>query len=92
MSNIILIKLISNLFYIYNLLIFARIMSSWFEFNRNNSLYKYLYYLTEPVLGQFRDLLRSFGFLSSGIDFSPMIAIITLNYLKFFIIRILLNL
>ena len=48
--------------------------------------------LTEPVLGQFRDLLRSFGLLSSGIDFSPMIAIITLNYLKFFIIRILLNL
>ena len=90
MSNIILIKLISNLFYIYNLLIFGRIMSSWFNVSTSSQLYRYLYLLTEPVLGPFRNLFRSFGLLGSGIDFSPMVAIFALNYIRNFIVRALL--
>ncbi len=90
MSNIMLIKLISNLFYIYNLLIVGRIMSSWFNMNKRSQLYKYIYMLTEPVLGPFRNLFDSFGLLGSGIDFSPMVAIFALNYIRNFIISILL--
>lgn len=90
MPNIILIKLISNLFYIYNLLIFGRIMSSWFDFNRSSPLYRYLYLFTEPILVPFRNLFHSLGLLGTGIDFSPMFAILTLNYLRNIIIRALL--
>ena len=90
MSNIVLVKLVSNLFYFYNLLIFARIMSSWFNLDRRGQFYRYLYILTEPVLSPFRDLFRSFGLMGPGIDFSPMLAIFALNYLRNFIIRILL--
>ena len=90
MSNIILIKLISNLFYIYNLLIIGRIMSSWLNVNKRSPLYRYIYLLTEPVLGPFRNLFYSFGLLGSGIDFSPMVAIFALNYIRNFIISILL--
>ena len=90
MSNIILIKLISNLFYIYNLLILCRIMSSWFNVSRSGQLYRYLYLFTEPVLGPFRNLFNSMGLLGSGIDFSPMVAIFALNYIRNFIIKVLL--
>ena len=90
MSNIILIKLISNIFYFYNLLIVGRIMTSWFNMNKSSQLYRYLYVLPEPVLGPFRKLFNSFGLLGSGIDFSPMVAIFALNYIRNFIIKILL--
>ena len=90
MHNDVIIKLISNLFQIYNLLIFARIMSSWFGVKRDSQLYRVLYMITEPVLGLFRNLFNSFGLLGSGIDFSPMVAIFALNYIRNFIIRILL--
>ena len=89
MHNDVIIKLISNLFQIYNLLIFARIMSSWFGVKRDSQLYRVLYMITEPVLGLFRNLFHSFGLLGSGIDFSPMVAIFALNYIRNFIIRIL---
>jgi uncharacterized protein YggT (Ycf19 family) len=64
-------------------------MSSWFNINRSSQLYRYLYLFTEPILGPFRTLLNSFGLLGSGIDFSPMVAIFALNYIRNFIIRIL---
>ena len=57
-------------------------MSSWFNVNKRSPLYKYIYLLTEPVLGPFRNLFDSFGLLGSGIDFSPMVAIFALNYMR----------
>jgi len=84
------IKLISTLFQIYNLLLFARILSSWFPVNRSNQLYRLLYQLTEPVLGPFRDIFHRFGLLSSGIDFSPIAALLVLNAVENMIIRFLL--
>ena len=91
MDNYPLIKLISSLFQIYNILIFARIMSSWFRMNQYGQIYGLIYKATEPVLGPFRNLFNSLGLLGSGIDFSPMAAIFALNYIQRFIIRALLN-
>ena len=65
-------------------------MSSWFNVSTSSQLYRYLYLITEPVLGQFRNLFRSFGLLGSGIDFSPMVAVFALNYIRNFIISALL--
>ena len=45
-----------------------------------------MYLFTEPVLSPFRNLFNSFGLLGSGIDFSPMVAIFALNYIRNFII------
>ena len=90
MKNFMLIELINNLFYLYNLLIFARIISSWFDLNMNNQLYNYLHLITEPVLGSFRNIFNSLGLMGAGIDFSPMAAIFALNFIKNFIIRLLL--
>ena len=90
MSNYFIIKLISNIFYVYNLLIFARIISSWFPINRSNQLYRLLYMATEPVLTPFRDIFHRFGLMRTGIDFSPIAAFLILNLIRNFIIRILL--
>lgn len=89
MSDYSTIKLISTIFQIYNLLLFARILSSWFPVNRANQLYRLLYQLTEPILGPFRDVFHRFGLLSSGIDFSPIAALFVLNAIENMIIRLL---
>ena len=89
MSDYSTIKLISTIFQIYNLLLFARILSSWFPVNRTNQLYRFLYQLTEPILGPFRDVFHRFGLLSSGIDFSPIAALFVLNAIENMIIRLL---
>ena len=90
MSDYTTIKLIRTIFQIYNLLLFARILSSWFSINRSNQLYRLLYQLTEPILGPFRDIFHRFGLLSSGIDFSPIAALLILNAIENMIIRFLL--
>lgn len=90
MSDYSTIKLISTIFQIYNLLLFARILSSWFPVNRSNQLYRLLYQLTEPILGPFRDVFHRFGLLSSGIDFSPIAALLVLNSIESMIVRLLL--
>ena len=88
MSNYFIIKLISNIFYVYNLLIFARIISSWFSIDRNSELYRILYLLTEPVLGPFREFFYRYGLMGAGLDFSPIAAIFVLNLIKNFLIRL----
>ena len=90
MSNYAIINLISTLFQIYNLLLFARIISSWFPINRSNQLYRLLYMATEPVLTPFRDIFHRFGLMKTGIDFSPIAAFLVLNLIRNFIISILL--
>ena len=90
MSNDALIKFISTSFQIYNLLLFARIISSWFPINRSNQLYRLLYMATEPVLTPFRDIFHRFGLMKTGIDFSPIAAFLVLNLIRNLIIRILL--
>ena len=90
MSDYSTIKLISTIFQIYNLLLFARILSSWFPVNRRNQLHRLLYQLTEPVLAPFRDIFHRFGLLRSGVDFSPIAALLVLNAIENMIIRLLL--
>ncbi len=46
--------------------------------------------VTEPVLSPFRDIFHRFGLMKTGIDFSPIVAIFVLNYIRNLIIRILL--
>jgi YggT family protein len=90
MSNDDIIKLISTLFQIYNLLLFARIISSWFPIDRASQLYRLLYMATEPVLTPFRDIFHRFGLMKTGLDLSPIAAFFVLNLIRNLIIRMLL--
>lgn len=66
------IRLIS----IYNILIFARVISSWIIQDPANPIYRFLFGITEPVLGPLRQIIPAMG-----IDLSPIIA--------YFLLRIL---
>lgn len=61
-------------------LILVRCLLSWFPINRNNIIIRFIYNLTEPILGPIRNLLNNSplggGFM---IDFSPIVAYIVID-------------
>jgi YggT family protein len=62
---------------IYAFMIIVRVIMSWFISNPSNAIYRFLIQMTEPFLGRIRRLLPR-----SGLDFSPLIAIILLEILS----------
>lgn len=62
----------------YEIIIFARAIVSWFSPNPNSAVYRFLVEITEPVLGPIRKLLPQ----SSSVDFSPLIALLLIHFVK----------
>lgn len=62
-------------------LIFARIVISWVARGRSNQLIDLVYQLTEPILAPFRNLQQKLG-INIMLDFSPLMAYLTLGFLK----------
>ncbi|HOK41810.1 MAG TPA: YggT family protein [bacterium] len=73
-----LINLILKLIDIYSFLLFIRVLLSWFPIDPYNPLYQFLYNITEPILKPLRTIIR-FG--AVGIDFSPIIAMLIIQYI-----------
>ena len=76
-------------FAIFNFLILARCILSWLPFGFNNSIVRFVYEMTEPVMKPFRRLL---GNAFVGIDFSPVLAIFALEFVRRLVLNILLAL
>jgi YggT family protein len=70
----------------YIWVIIARALLSWVSPDPYNPIVKFLYRVTEPVLRPVRERLGSF---QVGIDFSPMIVILVLYFLKEFLVPML---
>ena len=68
---------LANLIDIYIIIIVVRAIISWFPINRYNPFIIALYNITEPVLKPIRRLIPI-----SGIDFSPLIVILILEFIK----------
>ena len=68
------IKLMNSLLDLYSFLILVRALISWFSPNPYNKFYIILIKLTEPVLAPLRRIIPM-----SGIDFSPIIAILLID-------------
>jgi len=66
---------------VVNFLIIARALFSWFSRNYSSPIYNILYQLTEPILAPFRLLQEKIG-IRGMIDFSPILAILSLDILK----------
>lgn len=72
------LSLLAALCRVYSLCVIARAVFSWLPpKSRQNALYDFLFSLTEPVLSPVRRLLPR----SAGIDFSPLLVIIALQFL-----------
>jgi YggT family protein len=75
------VNLLSNLIELYTLLIFVRIILSWFPMNPGGALANVtnvLFRLTEPVLGPVRRVIPSLG----PFDISPIVVVFLLNILS----------
>jgi len=76
-------------FTVYIWIIIIRALISWVSPNPYNPIVRFLYRATEPVLGRVRRWLPIGGM---GIDFSPLIVILVIYFLRIFLVRILIQL
>ena len=81
--------LISNIIHIFTRIFFfaliLRIILSWINISPYNPISRITYQITEPLLGKIRQYVKPFGMF----DFSPMIAIVSLQILEIIANRIL---
>ncbi len=73
--------ILSAAFTIYTLLILANVISSWFPTAQNWPVMRFVHWATDPYLGLFRKIIPPIAM----IDFSPMIALIALQFLEQFL-------
>jgi len=71
---------------IANWLIIIRALISWVNPDPYNAIVRFLYKVTEPMLAPFR---RFFPAYMSGIDLSPIFALLVIWFLKLFLVRTL---
>jgi len=72
---------------IYFWIIVVRALLSWVNPDPYNPIVRFLYQVTEPVLGRIRSVLPYIG----GIDISPLIAILIIIFFQRFVITTLLD-
>ena len=67
----------------YTWIIIGRVIISWVNADPYNPIVRFLYEVTEPLLGRIRRVLPlSMG----GIDFSPMVLIVAIMFLQSFLV------
>ena len=67
-------------------MIIIRALLSWVNPDPYNGIVRFLYGATEPMLAPFRRILPAY---SIGIDFSPIFALLTVWFIKLFLVRTL---
>jgi YggT family protein len=73
---------------LYMWVIIAAALISWVNPDPHNPIVKFLHAVTEPVLRPIRQVLA----IRMGIDISPIIAILCIMFLKYFIVQSMLDL
>lgn len=63
-------------------MIFARAILSWFIRDQRNPIVQILSLLTEPILGPIRKLMFKLKIGGSMLDFSPIVAMLLLQWLS----------
>ena len=66
---------LGTLINLIEILIVVRILMSFLSIDPNNSIVRFIYELTEPVLDPARKLIAKLGINTGMFDFSPLIAI-----------------
>ena len=75
--------------YLYMWIIIARAIISWVNPDPYNPIVRFLYSVTEPVLYNIR---RRLPVYFGGLDFSPIIVIIVIIFLRTFLVQSLIQL
>lgn len=74
--------------YIYMWVIIARALLSWVNPDPYNPIVRFLYNITEPVLGYLR---RRLPLVLGGIDLSPVAVLVVIYILRIFLVQTLLD-
>ncbi|NGX57208.1 MAG: hypothetical protein K940chlam3_00092 [Chlamydiae bacterium] len=87
---ILLIEAIDKLFLIYMIMIFVRILGSWFPEFQGHTVMRFISHYTDPYLNIFKRIIPPLGMF----DLSPIVAIFALqiieSVIKSLLIRIIL--
>jgi YggT family protein len=70
--------MISYILRFYELLILMNVIFSWINVSNYNPIVKFIYKVTEPVLAPIRHVMLPVA----GLDFSPLIVILILEFLQ----------
>ena len=81
-------KILDIVLTLYMWLIIARALISWVNADPYNQIVIFLYKATEPVL---RLVRRIIPFRNVGIDLSPMIVILAIIFLQYFLVETLIQ-
>lgn len=71
---------------IMNWLIIIRALLSWVNPDPYNTVVRFLYKVTDPLLAPFRRIVPAYAM---GIDFSPIFALLTIWFLQLFLVKTL---
>jgi len=74
---------------VYMWIIIGRAVVSWVNADPYNPIVRFLYSVTEPVLSEIR---RRVPVFYSGVDFSPILVILAIVFLRTFVVQTLLQL
>lgn len=90
--NLFLIRVVDVAFEVYLWLIIIRVILSWFPvrtYGVVSRIVDFIYDVTEPFLAFFRKYIPAIPLGGVGLDISPIVAIIVLNFLRRIIISLL---
>jgi YggT family protein len=76
-------NLLTTLLDLYMLVMLARVLLSWVSLDPRHPMTHWIRRVTEPVLGPIRSVIGVWG----GLDFSPIVAILILSFLRRLIAR-----
>ena len=75
---------ISRLLQLYIVVIFVRVILSWFPISPDSpmaSVYRFVYAITEPVLGPIRRMMPGIGVGGMGLDLSPIVVLLLIQFI-----------
>jgi YggT family protein len=78
-------QLLCTVLQIYVIVVFARIIMSWFPISPGSAMapiFSFLYAVTEPVLGPIRRMLPPLNLGGMGLDLSPIIVLVLITVLQ----------
>lgn len=75
------VEVIDNLFLVYMLMLFARILGSWFPEYQGHKFFQFIAYYTDPYLNLFRRFIPPIGMM----DISPIVAFLFLKIIEEFV-------
>lgn len=73
-----LLQIVDTCFTVYMIMLFVRILSSWFPEYRDHQVIRFISFYTDPYLNFFRSFIPPLGM----IDLSPIVAFFSLSILN----------